>query len=274
MLEDLRAWLNGDRDYFAGVLLYAKAGDNDHLKSLFARGKTDYCNERLQAELLKICRQLKAKHYENSDSGRSKPGSIGTVKNGLQLRGTADCINEGYQSASATARSAEDISVRKASGDKPSLPELPGPANEVLFQVCKQEADKAYKEVMNLRAELFAMARADDFSDPNTPDRIQQRSKLAVKVADDFKRVSLLYDRADHVKLHGRLPDQGEPDDEELDTDGLPDHLVKTTLDNLRKNFNKMKKREQTPERVALLQKHEANITKLQARWLLLKPAK
>ena len=61
-----------------------------------------------------------------------------------------------------------------------------------------------------------------------------------------------------------------ENDEEETEYDNLPDHLVKKTLDNLRKNYNKIKNREQTPERIELLQKHEKNIKKLMAKWDLL----
>lgn len=264
MLDDLRAWLNGDRDYNAGVLLYAKAGNNEALKKLFAKGKTDYCYERLQAELLKICRQLKQPNAKQSDNAEpSADAAEGSVH--LQRLRPTDSIGGQVRQSAPEARGQENSTNKNGEVQNP---------NPALYQVCKAEADKSYKEVMNLRAELFALARPDEFSDPNTPDRIQQRSKLAVKVAEAFKNVSQLYDRADYVRMHGRLPDQGEPDSEELDPDGLPDHLVKQTLDNLRKNYNKMKKREQTPERVALLQKHEVNIEKLEARWLLLKPAK
>lgn len=266
MLEELRAWLNGNREYYAGVILYAKAGDNEALKQLFAKGKTDYCTERLQAELLRICQQLKAQQHEN-DSTNSR-------------RAATDLPTDGI---SETSRR-EDLHYNRLSGKPPTAAGQPlasssgtsgqTPVNGTLHAVCKKEADAVYKEVMNLRAELFALARADDFSDPNTPDRIEQRSKLAVKVAEGFKRVSQLYERADYVRIHGRLPADGEPDGEELEPDGLPEHLVKQTLDNLRKNVNKMRKREQTPERMALLQKHEANLKKLEARWRLLQPAK
>ncbi|HYC29549.1 MAG TPA: hypothetical protein VEB42_12040 [Chitinophagaceae bacterium] len=245
MLQDLRAWLNGSREWNAGVSLYNQVGDNDALKSLFSKGKTDYCYQRLQEELLKICKQLKTQKY-------------------VHITGT---VRSDKPDASVKPIDKVEVERHQPVNDHPA-------ANAELYVVCKAEADKTYKEVMNLRAELFALARPDNFSDVNTPDRIEQRSKIALKVAEGFKHVSQLYDRADYVKIHGRLPDQDAPDGEELDPDGLPDHLVKQTLDNLRKNYNKMKKRQQTPERVALLQTHESNIKKLEARWLLLKPAK
>ena len=96
-----------------------------------------------------------------------------------------------------------------------------------------------------------------------------------MNVVEGYKEASELYDKAEYVRINGRLPDQPalEPDDES-DYDNIPDHMVKQELDNLRKNYNKMKKRPQTPERVVLLQKHEMNIKKLEDKWHSLKPKK
>ena len=143
--------------------------------------------------------------------------------------------------------------------------------NEDLYSVAKEKANLAYKEVMNLRAELFAMAKLDDFENCNRPDKIQQRSKIAIDVVVKYNQASALYENADFARTHGRLVTTAEDDGE--DYEALPDHLVKKTLDNMRKNYNKMKKREITPERTELLQKHENNIKKLEAKWQLLQGA-
>jgi hypothetical protein len=125
---------------------------------------------------------------------------------------------------------------------------------------------------MNSRAVLFSMATPADFTDPNRPDLIAQRRKLAIQVVLDAQRVSQLYDKAAYVREHGQLPGATDDQGEETDVDAIPDNLVKPKLDNLRKNYSKMKMRDQTPERLALMQKHHSNILKLEARWLLLKP--
>lgn len=241
MLDTLRAWLNGDREYFSGVIIYSKVGDNEAFLKLLSKGKTDYCHERLQNELMRICIELKSKQHGIKKTDQSK-----------NIKSIAPSVDEG-------------LGKTKDAGSGP---------NEDLYRACKADADKTYKALMNLRAQLFALAKSEDFSDPNTPDKIEQRSRMAVNVADGYKTVSQLYDKADYVKKHGRLPNDQDPDDDELNVDGLPDHLVKQTLDNTRKNYNKMKKREATPERVALLQKHEINIKKLEARWHSLQPNK
>lgn len=144
------------------------------------------------------------------------------------------------------------------------------PVNPELYNACKIEADHKYKKVMNDRAILFKMAQVENFQDPNTIERIEARTKLAIDVVQEWKTVSELYDRANYVKLHGRLPDNGE--EEENEYDHLPDHLVKLRLDNARKAYNKLKKKESTPERVALMQGHEETIKKLEKKWHSLKP--
>ena len=243
MLHTLRAWLNGDREYFAGVVLYSKVGGNDALLNLFKKGKSDYTNNRLQEELLSIFNQLKSKENGNPVPVEIPPGS------------------------------STDPHVPAESNVQQRNDERPVPTNHAtLYNSCKHHADKTYKEVMNMRAELFALARRDDFEDPNTPDKIAAREKLAISVVTGFQKTSQLYDKADYVKHHGKLPNDNDEEEPTADYDALPDHLVKQTLDNIRKNYNKMKKREATPERLALLQKHKSNIEKLAERWRLLKP--
>lgn len=270
MLTTLRAWLNGKREYFTGVALYDTLGNDAVLKSLFKKGQTNFSYERLQDELLKICEQLKK---QNNGSNSSHPRtSVGM--------GTKATGNNQLQKPTKEKEKKSDVEIQQtslgsstcaATSEENSKPDT---QNSQLYDACKKEADKKYKEVMNMRAELFALARMDDFTDVNMPDKVQAREKLAVAVVAGYQQVSKLYDRADYVKQHGRLPhDENSPlgDGGEENVDNIPDHLVKQTLDNLRKNYNKIKKREQTPERIALMQKHESTIKNLEARWNLLK---
>lgn len=144
------------------------------------------------------------------------------------------------------------------------------PVNTELYNVCRAEALKVYKQAMNMRARLFALASVEEFEDPNLPGNVEARSKLAVEVVLQFNRASALFDKADYVKEHGHLPyDETE---ETTNYDALPDHLVKPTLDNLRKNLSKMKRKEPTPERIEKMQQHSQNIEKLLVRWHLLQP--
>lgn len=223
MVQLLRNWLNGQREYNTGVALFSAFSKNSALIKLFRNGKTPYTNRRLQEELLAHYNQIK-----------SPPPPT-------------------------------ELPVQPS----PPAPTLPSTESPV-YVAAKREADKAFKEFANARARLFAMAAPDDFTDPNSPDKINQRRTSAIDVVRLYQKASDLYDRADYVKQTGRLPTDIEP--EQPAYDALPNELVKQTLDNLRKNVNKMKKREPTAARLALIEKHTANIKNLEARWRSLKP--
>ncbi|HVX00351.1 MAG TPA: hypothetical protein VHA52_07950, partial [Candidatus Babeliaceae bacterium] len=144
--------------------------------------------------------------------------------------------------------------------------ELP---NADLYEVARHEADIAYKKVMNARAVLFSLAKCEAWEDPNLPDKINQRAPLAIEVVTAYQKASDLYDRANFVNAYGYLPDQDHTGQQEYTH--LQDHLVKLRLDNARKALNKLKAKETTAERIALIQKHEANIRVLEEKWKALK---
>jgi hypothetical protein len=251
MLEALRLWLNGSREYWAGVILYSQCNPDIRLITLIKKGKTDFTNKKLYEELLAECNRLKSLQDVITENGES--AHTATTEGSVESR-------MGY--LAPTVRTETKAHIVQPPKE---------PVNPTLYEACKLKADNQYKEAMNLRAVLFGEATVQGYEDVNRPDLVQKRSKKAVDVVVLFNRASKLYEIADYVRLHGRLPNEEAEHDEATEMDAVPDELVKSTLDNLRKNFNKMKKREQTPERVALLQKHEANIKKLEARWHLLK---
>lgn len=234
MLDILRAWLNGNRNYFTGVVLYSQLGDDKDLLAVLEKGPNDFRVRRLQEELLNICNQLK--NVNTQPRLRSDlPGKSMPQHKGLDQVG-------------------------------------PAPANPDLYAACKAEADHLYKKVMNDRAVLFSLARESDFADPNLPEKIKAREKLAIDVVTGFQKVSRLYDRADYVAKTGRLPEDDDSSENEIEQENIPDSLVKQQLDNARKAFSKLKNKEATPARVALMQKHEINIKKLEEKWRSLQP--
>ncbi len=247
MLETLRTWLNGNKEYYTGVAIYATLGDNKALLSLFRQGKNAYNSQRLKEELLSICNILKSKLNTDDTKVRIPITTPTNTAIKAKIQHTETIYRQEHQHGGITS-----------------------PPNEELYNACKREADLVYKEAMNLRAELFALGKAKGYEDINRPDLVQQRSKMAVDVVVLYIKAGKLYDKADYVKKNGRLPNEMEQDDEENEYNDLPDHLVKKTLDNLRKNYNKMKKRPQVSDRVALLQKHEKSIKKLAEKWDLL----
>jgi len=241
MVERLNEWLT-HKDYFKGVVLYSNGEHNAALLQVFKSGPSPYNIQLLERELRKELERLKI------NASMKQQGNPAGIRN-VVLKELPPLLQ------------------------KPAVitvEETP-PANDVIYQAAKAQADKRYKEAMNLRAQLFGLANMNDFLDVNTPDRIEARRQMSLDVVRLYKEASSLYEKADYIKSNnGKLPD--EPDQEkDMGLNSIPDHLVKQHLDNVRKNYNKMKKRAQTPERVALMQKHAQTIQILSQRWDLLK---
>lgn len=242
MVERLNNWLNGSKDYFKGVVLYSHGEHDAALLLLFKNGPTPYNKQRLETEL-----RMKLQQHDTN-------AALIAQGNPIQIRNVV------------LKETAPSYTLQK-----PALITVDDePVNIELYNAAKDAADKEYKRVMNMRAELFALARMNDFTDPNSPDRIAQRRQLSLDVVKGFNALSLLYEKADYIKKNGRIPDY-EVVDDDFDPMLIPDNKVKDQLDNTRKNYNKMKKREQTPERIVLQQKHEKTISILSERWALLK---
>ena len=143
------------------------------------------------------------------------------------------------------------------------------PKNMELEQACDQAALQLYKQMMNDRAVLFNLTKIDAWDDINKPDLVEQRRVLALQVCTTNYQVSQAYDVLAFVREHGKLPDTEESEN----STEISDAQVKPTIDNLRKNLGKLRRREQTPERIALIQKHMATLEELEKRWNKIKKA-
>ena len=53
-MEDVKKWLDGERDYTEGVALFVKHGKNPSLKRFFLMKNNDYAKEKLVYELSKL----------------------------------------------------------------------------------------------------------------------------------------------------------------------------------------------------------------------------
>lgn len=252
MVETISAWLNGTRDYRMGVELFKIFGSDTVLKNAFAKGETHFNSKRLHEEMLKIFN-----HLNSDNNGKSKHRAT-TLSGGQGLP-----CEEKAKPANIDIADAIDNTVKKI---KESVEII----NPELFQVTRQRAISVYKQAMDKRAVLFNMVPSEQYQDPNTQDAVEARSQLAIEVVNFYNLASQLFDDADYVKIHGRLPDH-EPEQQEDPIDKLQPHEIKQALDNARKAFNKLKGKEETPERVALKQKHSRNIEKLEAKWHSLK---
>lgn len=255
MFENVRAWLNSSRNYFKGVAILQKAGGDEDLLTILVKGPNEFRVKRLGEEMLSLYENLKS----NNNGNTNHAPVVSSVDPHVAADRNAEAISLPQKNNPPAKRGvAED-----ANPDEPN-------ANLELYTACKLEAEQDYKKVMNMRAVLFSLANVEDFTDPNMPDKVKAREKMAIDVVTGFQKVSELYDRAEYVKQHGHLPFTEEDNKQEYDA--LPDYLVKQQLDNARKALNKLKKKESSPERVALMQKHEENIKKLEEQWRSLKP--
>lgn len=244
MLQQIRDWLNGNREYEYGIILLKQCPPvNDQLINLLIEvGPNSRNNVRLHQALLTA--------YEN-------------------LRNEAPAV------VVAASDRIEEAKTKPSKPSKPAQqPKPPKPSktyeDSPIYLSAKQEANLFYKDLMNERAILFNHCKVENWEDVNQPVLVQLRSKAAVKIIQDYRHLSALYDKAEFIRVNGRLPfAENHPENE---YDALPDYLVKTTIDKLRNNINKMRKRELNTERIALIEKHEENLKKLRERWLLLKP--
>lgn len=242
MQKTVRAWLNGTRDYSMGVKLYALLSDNESLKKQFAAGENAWNKWKLGEELITIYNQL------------NRPKKICSAK------------------CNKTCSKRIVVSSVQKKSEKTENP-LPKPTTD-LYKICKEKADVAYKENMNERALLFSMVPASQYELVNRADLVNARKDLCLKVLRDNITVSELYDAADYVKEHGTLPESKSDAKKSAIKKRVPDHLLKHSIDNLKKNINKIEGREQTPERVKLLQDHKKELVKLEKRWHSLKQKK
>ncbi|MFC4261930.1 hypothetical protein ACFOWM_03505 [Ferruginibacter yonginensis] len=235
MFEVIRTWLNGTREYFTGVAIFDQVSKNVALKQVFAQGSSVYNRHRLVAELTKIFHELKAQ----------QPKEITVPK------------------IPAISKRIVTPAVNKVDEPKPTFTESD------LYKNAHLEATKLYKVYMNKRAELFALCKVEDWQDQNNRELVKQRCKLAIEVVELSVKSAKLFEVADYVKEHNRMP-QEYVDIENDPYEALPDHLVKQTLNNARKAYNKLKDKPATEERLHLMQKHQDNIKILEAKWRLL----
>jgi hypothetical protein len=257
MLNEVRKWLNSSRDYTAGARIYAQAGNNPLLRSLFLKPRTDFSYKLLQDELLQIYHSLKAL-ADGQPAEISEPASTSA-----ETDPESEQPKKGHGSGKADS-----------SSDGSKVPDRRGP-NPELYEAAHSEAIKPYKEAMNDRAVLFRMIPSTACEDPNRPDLIEQRRELGLNVVKKYNEASALFDRADYVRIHGKLPDNEQPEEKLADPDQVHECLVYYYLTAYQKNLNKMKARagkvSDTPERVAMMQQYESHISKLTTRWHSLK---
>lgn len=233
MHDVIRLWLNSKREYYQGLALAISFYDNKPLLEIMKI----FDNERNKARLLEIMQT-------EFESLKQKTGK-NTLKKTLALKPDIQI------KCKSTIQNASDFS------------------KSPVYILAKNEADKAYRKTMALRAILFEKTKAENWEDVNIPSRVQERSKAAVEVVLEHRKASQFYETADFVLKNGSLPVVEETN--EVEFEALPDHLVQKALSNARKAISKLRNKPPTAARQELIEKHQANIDALQKKWDLLK---
>lgn len=220
-MQDLTAWLNSKRNFKEGVQIYLKYGDNKQFVQLLLDGETQFTRTNL-------FENLKTIYY--------------ALKNGTTQ---ADPVVKKQQAEAATP-----IVTHTDQTQAPIPAPTPQPQKGELYNACKRDAGKLYKELMNLRAQLFALCDVNDRKMDDAPDLIQQRQDFVLQLMDLQYETDQAYAKLRNVEEHGTLPTITEATPEEIPTNPI---LLLTFKKNLVSGINKLKKKEQTPERIALL---------------------
>lgn len=175
---------------------------------------------------------------------------------------SAPVRNSAAPAEKSTSPSIEQPKPKFPSGAVPvvSTPDEPTVLNPQLSAQCKLEADKLYKEMMNLRALLFGQCNVNPTPGENASDVVAMREVWALKIIELQYQVDQAYEKYRFVQAHGHLPDSPKSDEFVLPTN--PIDLFQMKL-NLKKSINKLKAKESTPERIALLQTKNAQLKKV-----------
>lgn len=131
-----------------------------------------------------------------------------------------------------------------------------------LEAACKAACDKVYKEMMNVRAQLFALCPLEKESDENQEHAVRMRELYAIKLMDLQPKHQAEMDILQYVRAHGKLPDK-QQDEQPAQLPASPVELERKRV-NLLKAMSKLRLKEQTPARVQLMQQHQATLNQIQ----------
>lgn len=133
--------------------------------------------------------------------------------------------------------------------------------NPTLESICKAEADKSFKELMNIRARLFQHCFIEPDGNENDENPVRLREQYVLEILKLQPTHYEAYEKLHFVREFGRLPEV-ELSPGETGKNKIPENpleLEKMRV-NLMKSISKLKRKEQSPERVDLLQKNQEKL--------------
>lgn len=151
-----------------------------------------------------------------------------------------------------TAQEAASAILPKAEKEK-------GTRNIELEKATKAAADKLYKEFARLKAQLFMMVPSEQKASENKTDAIAMRAPYVEQMMELQPVMDEAYSTYRYVCEHGKLPTPPSSRKRIINNAYELSIALATEI----KNFSKLKKKETTPERLALIQTKESRINQM-----------
>lgn len=211
----LQAWLDGERDYEVGRLLYDHYGDNNRLKQVFGHGPNSYNCECLAWELSKL-----AKHVH--DAG--PPYKVGYIGNAFGFTG----LNQ-PTTAPVVENATETLQTEPAAA----------PAESPLLVELREARRPLYDERTGVHGQLEHL------------DTDEQRREAAARIIGLSRGIDTNWNTTRYVVEHGQLPPPPPPPPG-LDT-LTPVELLKKR-NSLRSQVSKLKNRLDRADDLAAVQ--------------------
>ncbi len=219
LVKELQAWINNlNRSYKTGCDLYAQGNFDPSTLAYLQQGESVSSSKHLFDILKKIYLQ-----YKNTV----------VVDNTT----TAVCVQPPV-----------DIN--------PEINEIT--LNPELLKQLELEATNAYKNMMNIRAKLFALVSVEVDARENALELKLIRKEYALKVCALQVDVDASYSNFKHYKKHGKvIPTKILETEKPIPTNGI---ALMQAYENERKNLNKLKAKAATSARIALILKKEERL--------------
>lgn len=243
-MKDLVAWLNSARKYADGVEVYKKLGKDAELLRYFTSAHTTMSQDKLFQTLRQLYYALKKAANEKSIRQSIKPSE------------TSSNDKENTQKSNdSNSRISRPLVLQTVATQNEMLR-----GDSSLKEACKNEADKIYKEMMNVRALLFAQCHIEPVPGENSSAAVAIRKEMALRVVNMQPAMNEAYKKLHYVEEHGKLPDADDQEDE-LPTNPIELERMRS---NLLKNISRHKRNpDQSAERIALIKKHELTLKRV-----------
>ncbi len=244
MMQDLRIWLDCDRNYFEGVKLLVALSGDALLESFFMDHISNFSQSLLYKELRKLNEELE------SAAAQKKAKNAVPVTLLDHLRAWLNGERDYDKGVEIFCKSSEDASLIS------------------FFK--NHDTDYSHMRLNKMLDDLYSELRSTEGTEEN--------ETTAMPLIDKGSSIKQSIGTSENFE-----PDPAGDQSDELDTvdqgdtvslseltqqdANIPDIGLKHAIANLRKSLSKLRQKEQTPERVAIIQKQQTRLALLLQRW-------